>query len=325
MTRMPVKEFAELCRKILKKHEFSDEEVDVCTEEIVEGQCRGRQSHGAAIIREVLEWKKDTAGTIEIRNESAVSAHIIGNNNIGPVVAQQAMDLAIAKALSNEIGIVGVDNKTSFILAGYNPRRAALQGLIGVNWTVAFSKAAPYGSADPIIGTNPIGIAIPSKDGPIVLDIAITEIAAAEIRRCNRLGIPLPEGVAISKEGHPTTDPKDALEGAMLPFGGYKGSGLGIIIELLGGPFVGAKAGKSVPGNRGMVFLAMQSDMFVPKDKFLTQVSTFVSELKHSRLREGFEETLLPGERADKLLTKSYNEGIEIDDRIYEELKKLGA
>ena len=149
------------------------------------------------------------------------------------------------KAKSNKIGIVGVDNKFPFILAGYNPRRAAHQGLIGISWSVAFSKVAPWGSADPLMGTNPLSVAIPSMDGPIVLDMAITEIAAAEIRRCNKLGISIPEGVAISKEGYPTTYPKEALEWAMLPFGGYKGSGLGMVIELLGGPFVGAKAGKS--------------------------------------------------------------------------------
>jgi len=321
--KMFVKEFGTICRKIFKKHGFNDEETDVCTEEIVEAQCKRRLSHGAAIIPEILEWKKEKAKPIEIVKDTQISAYIIGNNNIGAVVAKRAMDIAIEKAKKNQIGIVGVNNKFPFILAGYNPRRAANQGLIGMNWSVAFTKVAPWGSADPIIGTNPISIAIPSNDGPIVLDMATTEIAAAEIRRCKKLGLKIPENVAISKDGKPTTDPQEAIEGAMLPFGGYKGSGLGIVIELLGGAFVGAKVGKSTPGNRGMVFVAMVCDLFVPKDKFLDDVTKFVNEVNNSRLKPSFKEVMLPGQRADKLLKQAKEKGIEIEDKVYEELKKL--
>ena len=321
--KMSVGEFADLCRRVFRKHGFNEEETEVCTEEIVEAQCRGRLSHGAAIIPEILEWKKDKIGDIEIVNETPISAYIIGNNNIGAVVAKRAMDIAIEKAIKNLIGIVGVNNKYPFILAGYNPQRAADKGLIGINWSVAFSKVAPWGSADPIIGTNPIGIAVPSNNGAVVLDMAITEIAAAEIRRCKKLGLKIPENVALSKDGIPTTDPQEAIEGAMLPFGGYKGSGLGIIIELLGGAFVGAKVGKVTPGNRGMIFVAMKCDLFVPKDKFLVDVSKFVEEVNNSRMRSGFKEVLVPGQRANKLLKHAKEKGIEIEDKIYEELKRL--
>ncbi|MCL0063786.1 Ldh family oxidoreductase [Dehalococcoidia bacterium] len=321
--KVSVEEFRKLCGKIFKNHGFSEEETEVCTEEIVEAQCRGRLSHGAAIIPEILEWKKEKAGSIEVVKETPISGYIMGNNNIGPLVAKRAMDIAIEKAKKNYIGIVGVNNKFPFILAGYNPRRAAKQGLIGINWSVAFSKVAPWGSADPIIGTNPIGIAIPSNDFPIVLDMAITEIAAAEIRRCRKLGLKIPKHVAISKEGKTTTDPQEAIEGAMLPFGGYKGSGLGIIIELLGGAFVGAKVGKIVPGNRGMVFVAMRCDIFVSKEKFLGDISKFIHEVKNSRVREGFTEVLLPGERAEQLMIKAQKEGIEIEEPIYQELMRL--
>lgn len=321
--KISVEEFTELCRKIFRNHGFSEEETEVCTEEIVEAQCRGRLSHGATIIPEVLEWKKEKTGSIEIVRESPISAYIIGNNNMGPVVAKRAMDIAIEKAIKNLIGIVGVNNKYPFILAGYNPRRAAGKGLIGINWSVAFSKVAPWGGADPIIGTNPIGIAVPSNNGSVVLDMAITEIAAAEIRRCKKLGLEIPKNVALSKDGILTTDPQEAIEGAMLPFGGYKGSGLGIIIELLGGAFVGAKVGKSTPGNRGMVFIAMKCNLFIPKDKFLVDVSKFVEEVNNSRIRSGFEEVLVPGQRANKLLRRSKEKGIEIEDKIYDELKRL--
>ena len=320
---LSVKEFDGLCREIFRKHGFTDEEVDVTTEEIVDAQLRGRSSHGAAIVPEIVEWKAEKAGSIDIVVESPISAYINGNNNIGTIVSKRAMDIAINKAEKSKIGIVGVNNKFPFITAGFNPRRAALRGLIGANLSVAASKVAPWGSADPILGTNPLGVAVPSNNGPIVLDMATTEIAAAEIRRCQKLGLSIPDGVAISKDGHLTTDPQDAIDGAMLPFGRYKGSGLAVLIELLGGPFVGAKAGKSVSGNRGFVFIALQCDLFVSREKFLADVSSFITEVNHSRIRQGFNKVLLPGQRSDQLLAKAQQDGINIEDSIYQTLKTL--
>ncbi len=324
--KMSVEEFEDLCRTIFRNHGFTDEEIVVCTEEIVEAQCRGRASHGAAIIPEVVEWKKEIpTGPIEVIRETPISAYVLGNNNMGPVVCKQAMDIAIKKAEATGIAIVGVNNKFPFILTGYNTRRATAKGLIGISWSVAFSKVAPFGSADAILGTNPLSIAIPKQNGSVVLDMAMTKVAAAEIRRCNKLGIPIPEGVAISKEGSPTTDPKEALQGAMLPFGDYKGSGLAIMIELLGGAFVGAKTGRVVPGNRGMVFVALRPDLFVSKEQFFNDVSRFISDIKNSRVRQGFKEVLLPGEKGDRLLEQAKKEGVEIEDKIYTELKQLAG
>ena len=321
--RMSVEEFTDLCRQIFRQHGFNEEETDACTEEIVTAQCRGYISHGAALMPLILESKKELPGPIEIVKETPILAYMIGNSNVGPVVARRAMDIAIEKAKKNQIGVVGVNNKFPFILAGYNPSRAAKQGLIGINWLAVSPRVAPWGSADPIIGTNPIGIAIPSNDGPIVLDMATSDIPVIEVIRRKKLGLKIPEGVAISRDGTPTTDPGEALEGALLPFGGHKGSGLGIMVQLLGGVFVGGRAGSSIPGNLGMVFVAMQCDLFVPKEKFLTDVSTFIWEVRSSRVRPGFERVFLPGERGDREVLRAKHEGIEIEALTYEEFRRL--
>jgi len=233
------------------------------------------------------------------------------------------MDVAIEKAQKNKIGIVGVNNRFPFILASYNSSRAANKGLIGINWHAAPPRVAPWGSTDPIIGTNPIGVAIPSNDGPVVLDMATSAILSTEVTRCKTLGLKIPEGVAISKDGTLTTDPEKAIEGAVLPFGEYKGSGLGIVIQLLGGAFVGERVGSSVGVKRGMIFIAIQCDLFVPKEKFLADVSAFISVVKNSRVRPGFKEVLLPGEPEDRLRLKAKQEGVEIEDMLYDELRRL--
>ena len=325
--RTSVEEFADLCRKIYRKHGFSEEEIEACTEEVVEAQCTGRLSHGAAFIPRIQlsGLKKEKAGTIQIIKETPISAYIMGNNNAGPLVAKRAMDVAIEKAKKNRVGIVGVNNKFSFILASHNPLRAAKQGLIGINLHATTPFVAPWGSAEPVIGTNPIGIAIPSNEGPIVLDMATSAIPVTEVARRKKLGLKIPEGVAISKDGITTTDPEEALEGAVLPFGEYKGSGLGIIIQLLGGAFVGAEVREFPRIKRGMIFIAMQCDLFTPKEQFLTDVSMYISEVRNSRVRPGFTEVLLPGEPEDRLRLKAQHEGIEIEDLLYDELQRLSV
>ena len=323
--RLTKSEFRDLCFNIFVKHGFSVEEAEVCTEEIVEAQCRGRLSHGAVLIPEVLEWKQEQNGEMEIVKDGPFYAYILGNNSMGPLVAKRAMDIAIDKAKEVGIGLVGVDNKFPFILAGYNPRRAALQGLIGINWSVAFAKVAPWGSADRIFGTNPIGVAIPTGQDPIVLDMAITKIAAAEIRRAKKLGLRLPEGVAMNTEGEITTDPEEALQGAMITFGEYKGSGIALIVEILGGAFVGAKVGKTKGRNRGMVFVALQPDLFISKEKFLNDVTQLVRDIKASKRRPGFQEVIVPGERGDRLMKRCEREGVEIEEKVYRDLVRLAS
>ena len=94
-------------------------------------------------------------------------------------------------------------------------------------------------------------------------------------------------------------------------------------IEMLGGPFVGAKAGKAVPGNRGMVFLAARCDLFVEKKTFLENVTRFLEEVRASRLREGADAILVPGDQADKAFARSRKLGVEIEAAIYERLRRL--
>lgn len=173
------------------------------------------------------------------------------------------------------------------------------------------------------MGTNPISIAIPSNDGPVVLDMATSAIAFTEIVRCKKLGQKIPEGVAISKDGTLTTDPEEALGGAILPFGGYKGSGLGIIIQLLGGAFVGRDTEKSTHVKSGTIYIAIRCDLFRPKKKFVDDVSMFNSTVKSSRVIHGFKEVILPGELEDRLRLRARQEGVEIEDLIYKKLKRL--
>jgi L-2-hydroxycarboxylate dehydrogenase (NAD+) len=316
-----VEEFREMCIEAFKVKGFTEEEARVSADEIVDAECRGKGSHGAAILPEIAEWKEETE-EIEIEDNGA-TAFIEGNNNIGSVVAKRGMDEAIQRAEEHGIGMVGVNSKYLFITAGYNPRRAAEKGFIGINWSAASSKVAPHGSKEAVTGTNPIGIGVPSEKTELVLDMAITKTAAAEIRKADRLGEEIEKGVAISPEGEVTTDPEKALDGAMLPFGGYKGSGLGLMIEILGGALVGGKTGKNIDGNRGMVFLAFKPNIFVSEKEFMNRVESLIEEVSNADTRRGFEEVLYPGQRSERNKKEAERTGLEIKEEVISEIEEI--
>ncbi len=323
MPVVPVDQLRDHCEAIFRLHRFTADEANACCEEIIEAQIRGRRSHGVAMVPRILEWKQEATAEPEITYETPVAAHLEGNGMVGPLLARQAMDIAFLKARQTSIGVVGARNPSTFLTAGYNPRRAARQGLIALNCSVAASKVAVWGGSPAIIGTNPLGIGIPSERGPVVLDISIGELSVAEIRRAARSDEQLPVGVAITNKGSPTTDPQEALAGALLAFGGHKGSGLGLMIEILAGALVGAKTGTTVGGGRGILCLAIDPNIFGLEDRFLASVRTLVEEVHTAAPRPGVSEVLLPGDRGEQRAAHALEYGVELDEQSYAQLREL--
>jgi LDH2 family malate/lactate/ureidoglycolate dehydrogenase len=183
-------------------------------------------------------------------------------------------------------------------------------------------RMAPAGGIDPIFGTNPIAIAVPTLDEPIVFDIATSSINVGGLHRAERLHEPLKPGLAIGPEGEPTTDPKRALEGAILPFGGHKGSGLAMIIQCLGILGGGAILPKGI-GDFGYFFLVIDPSSFMPLEEYKKRISELVDRMHAVRPASGVERVRVPGERAMSERTRHLAEGIEIDDALYGELRRL--
>jgi L-2-hydroxycarboxylate dehydrogenase (NAD+) len=322
MVRIGVPEFRSLCLEAFRANGFTAAEALACADELVDAECRGRRAHGLAMLGRLLEWKS-RAGEPVTTFDSPVSAHIAGNGALGPLLAATAMEMAIAKARDGSVGLVGVRNASAFLTAGYQSRRAAEEGLIGISLSVAASKVAPWGGAEPLIGTNPIGIGIPSDEGPIVVDVAVGQLTVAEVRRAARDGVPLPAGAAIDAGGEPTVDPAIALDGALLPFGGHKGSGIGMVVELLAGAFVGTLVGREKDG-RGMLFVAIDPDALGGGNSLASSAARFATEVRASTPRGGFSEVLMPGDRGNRLRERAEVDGIAVDDQALERLRGLG-
>lgn len=320
---LSVAELEELVSNVFENEGFSEEEVDISTDEIVDAHCRGRTTIGASYVTNLKGWKDGEPEDMEIIGDAESFRLIEGNGAVGTYVSVEAMDLAMEMADSQGIGIVGVNNATPFLAAGYNPRRAAEEGYIGMNWCNGGSTVAMYGGAEPVIGTNPIGVGIPAGDVPIVLDIASSKVANADVAVAEDLNEELPENVAVNEDGEPTTDPTEAKEGALLPFGDHKGSGIGFMVELLTGALLDGKVGTNISGNLGMVFIAIKPDLFTSREEFDERVASLIAEANDSEPLAGFDEVYYPGQHGELRRQECLENGVEIRDDVYETLVEL--
>ncbi|UCD04381.1 MAG: Ldh family oxidoreductase [Candidatus Woesearchaeota archaeon] len=234
------------------------------------------------------------------------------------------MELAIKKAKSKGIALVGIHNMHSYLMPGYYAKMAADKNMIGFVIDNARSRVAPYGGIEPRLGANPIGLAIPAKDIPFVLDMATAKRGMGEVRLAKKLGEELPEEMALDIKGNPTRDPNKV--NALKPAGEYKGYGLCLAIEILAGAFIRAKMGSRIKDglDRGYLFLVIDPKIFVDVNTFKKEVSDLFEEVKSAKKAEGFDEILIPGEHAKRLMDENLKKGyLEVDDKIIKEIRSL--
>ncbi|WP_437759682.1 Ldh family oxidoreductase [Sorangium sp. So ce1389] len=303
-----------LCARAFERAGMNERERAACTDEVIDAEWRGKKQFGVVLAPHVVEWHRKKRAEPEITDRGPIAAFIEGNDTVGPLVSKLAMDLAIEKARAAGVGYVGIRNHTPWLLAGYHPRRAAERGLIGATWSVGVKIAAPHGGRQAVFGTNPLGVAVPSREGPIVLDMACTKGSATALRDPP----PMPEGIAVDARGEPTTDPAKARKGALLVFGEHKGSGVAMMIELLAGAWLGSKTGRSGPGPRGAVFFAARTDLFGFGDGFEDRAE----QLAHDVAASGYDDR--PPPRVPGRHEVDFTAETEVDDAALEALRKLG-
>ena len=194
--------------------------------------------------------------------------------------------------------------------------------LIGIHTAGSARAVAPPGGTRPALGTNPIAFGLPSSRGPIVFDMGTSAFMGTDLAYRERMGQMLPEGVAIDSEGQPTRNPTLARAGALLPFGGYKGFGLALIVQAFG-----LLAGSVLDPDKddGYLFVVFKPDLLADLDDFKQQVAELIERVKATPRQDEVREIRIPGERAFRSRERASREGIEIDRLVYDALAALHA
>jgi len=313
-----------------RAHGISEADAATTAQVLVSADARGKHSHGLLrlprFVRGIEYGNVDPDGDIEVVHDAGAGATLSGGSRLGPVVAAEAVGDAMARADEHGIGAVGVHDSNHLGMLGYYTDLVRRDGYVGIAMTNTEPAMPPHGGAEPILGTNPIAISIPS-DPPFNLDMSTSSIARGTVLRARENGEQLPEGVALDADGELTRDPQAALDGVIRPFGGPKGSGLAIAVEILAGGLVGATMGTDVTGTyhtedectKGDLFLVLDPETFAGAS-FGERVDQFVSELKSGERASGFDDIRLPGESS---VAAADADTVTVDDDVWSEVEEL--
>ena len=323
--------------KIFKNHNLISAHALICANALINAELVDAPSHGLSRLKMYCDRIKKKAinpnPKIKIKKISQSISHIDANNSIGFVAADIGVKQAIKNAKKTGIGLVGVKNSGHYGLSGYYAEQAVKKNLIVFCFTNAPPAIAPYGARKSLFGTNPICFGTPTSSKiPFILDTSVSVINRGKIRVAAKLDNKIPKGVALDKFGKPTTNAKKALEGVQLPIGGFRGSGLAWMVDILSGVFTGGNhAGKvkdpfddfSGPQNIGHLFIVMKPNLFV--GNYTQRVKKNIKTIKILPKIKGVKEILYPGQKKFKRYKKNLKKEINIPRNILEDLKKLDA
>jgi LDH2 family malate/lactate/ureidoglycolate dehydrogenase len=274
-------------------------------------------------IAERLAESGDHRRPVTTVRETPTSALLDGGDNVGYIVAYQATRMAIDKALKHGIAIVGANNTWYTGLFAYYMEMATRKGLVAFAIGNGPAMVAPEGATEARLGTNPIAFGFPSQDDPVIWDIGTCAIMQGELMLHKRVGEPLPEGVALDKEGRPTRDAAAALEGAIKAWGGHRGSGLSVVVQMLGAL---CDAPVISPGIRDMAYLVVVIDpkLLMPLGDYPARVSELAEAIRGARPESPDKRVRMPFDRsAQRRRQAGDSNEIEIPDVVYQSLLEL--
>lgn len=321
---------------VLTKAGMKLEEAEVISDTLLFAELRNIKSHG--IVRLPTYVKRMENGVVNqnanmrfLENKAAAVAVLDADNGMGQIAGHKAMKTAIDMARIYGIGLVAVKNSNHFGVASYFSMMASKEDMIGLVMTNASPAIAPFGTKTPLLGTNPLTVAVPANVGkPIVLDMSMSTVARGKIRMSALQNKEIPLDWGLDQDGNPTSDPNEALLGSLVPIGGVKGSGLSLIVELLTGALTGTSSlgevknitDMSGPSKTSHMFIAINIKAFMDIYEYKNRVDEAVKSIK-ALPPKGDNQIFMAGEIEQNLMDKRMIEGIPVDVEVIEELNRL--
>jgi LDH2 family malate/lactate/ureidoglycolate dehydrogenase len=324
--RLSVAEATVLGERALRSLEFPEDDVRIIVDQLIDNALCGYPFASLPRILAIARDAKTKRPRKPVRtiHETPASALLDGGNNVGYVSVYRATQIAIDKACANQFAVVGVYNSYYSGRNAYYMEMIAKAGLVGIHLASAQPRVVPPGGARPALGTNPLCIGVPSSRGPVIFDMGTASLQWGEVLLHAHLGMPLPEGIGIDKDGKPTRDAQEALLGGVLPFGGHKGYGLSFAIQAMG-LLAGATLARGLVQDYGFLFIVFDPGLLIPAEQFQRQVSELIDRIKATPRQPGVDEIRTPSERAFRERERRRVEGIVLERKVVEALEALAT
>jgi L-2-hydroxycarboxylate dehydrogenase (NAD+) len=318
------------------------EDAAICAEIVIASDLRGIETHGVQRLKmyydRIKKGVQSPVTKMKVVKDTRTTARLDAGHGMGQVAGYRAMEMAIKKARKNGTGAIAVGNSTHFGIAGYYSEMAVREGMIGITITNARPSTPPTFGLEPLMGTNPLTIGIPTdEEFPFLIDCATSITQRAKIETLARTNTPIPEGWVIDENGEPLTDSKKILDGldkgtaALLPLGGagetlggHKGYGYAAAVEILsaglwGGPFL-RDLNNPKTYLLGHVFIAIDVESFIDLDTFKKTAGNICRALRNSKKAPGEERIYTAGEKEYYMEIERRKTGIPINNSILNDL-----
>lgn len=324
----------DLATRVLESRGVPRPAAELQARVLVEGDLRGQHSHGLqrlpTIVERIGNGVVDPAAEPRPRWVSESFLEVDGARGLGPVVAFGVVDRLVARAAEVGLAVGAIHNSNHLGMLACYVERVAEAGMVGVGLTTSEALVHPWGGRQAMVGTNPVGIAVPTSNEPFVLDMSTGAVSRGKILAYARDGRALPPGWAVDAEGGPTTDAAQAVDGAISPFGGAKGYALGLALELLVAAVTGSELGERVRGtldttdvcNKGDLFLVLAPEVLGVAG-LVERVTAYLDEIRASPKAAGTQAIDVPGDRARRLRAERIEHGIPIEDVVWNDAEEL--
>jgi LDH2 family malate/lactate/ureidoglycolate dehydrogenase len=343
-TRIPSQDLSRFVGRLADRVGVPEDQTEAFVDSFVEADLRGVPSHGVmrvpAYLRALSRGIVNPAPTLRTIERRPATALVDADNGLGMVTGQLAMDLAIEIASDSGVGMVSVRNSNHSGMLAIHVLRAARAGMIGYFTSNGPAIMVPWGGADPKLSNGPFAWAFPrgGDANPIVVDMAASATARGKIRQLAATGASMPEGWAVDADGRPTTDARAGMAGAVLPMADHKGYGMAVAHEALAAVLGGGRLAVDAPRDFladgatvldswqiGHMAMAIDPDAFVGRDAFAAELDRLASEIRTTRLAEGVDEVLLPGDPEWQARERNLRDGIPVAGRTLDDLAAFAA
>ena len=334
--KFKVQKIKKIAKKLFLKAGASEHEAEIVSEEIIEASLMGLDSHGIMRIAQYLEQIKEGLiqpnTPINVIYETPISAIVDCNWNFGMVCARMMTDVVIEKANNNNIAVAASRHCNHMGRLGSYTQRVAKAGLFGfavVNSSRHGHFVAPFGGAEGRLATNPLSFAAPTNGDPILLDTSTSMVSEGKIRILMYQGKELPENCILTSEGRPTNIPEEFYKpkkGTILPFGGemgYKGFGLGLLVEILGSTLSGVALtpdGEKDEYINGFFIMAINPKIFGIENEIIKNMEALKKYIKSAKPAQGSKGIFMPGELDFTTRAERLTGGIEVANETWKQI-----
>ena len=334
--KFKVQKIKKIAKKLFLKAGASEQEAEIVSEEIIEASLMGLDSHGIMRIAQYIEQVKEGLikpnTPIDVIYETPISAIVDCNWNFGMVCARMMTDIVIEKANKNNIAVAASRHCNHMGRLGSYTQRVAQAGLFGfavVNSSRHGHFVAPFGGAEGRLATNPLSYAVPTYGDPILLDTSTSMVSEGKIRVLMHQGKELPENCILTSEGRPTNIPEEFYKpkkGTILPFGGemgYKGFGLGLLVEILGSILSGVALtpdGEKDEYINGFFIMAINPKIFGIENEIIQNMEALKKYIKSAKPAQGSKGIFMPGEIDFTTRAERLTGGIEVADETWKQI-----